>query len=412
MADAAAVARAVVSARTRVHRGHQHHARGIRNGDACAHEVNAVVLERLAERLECRPPELRQLVEEQHAVVRERHLTRARRIPAAHQSRIGHGVVRCAERAALDQTGTRTKTAGDRVDLRRFERFRRRHGRQNARQPPREHRLARAGRTDQQHVVRPGRRDLQRASRVLLPPDVREVRPGRLGQDHTSRRFRSRQLENAALRIHHLAEHACRTHLEPGHDRGFTRIRGWNHDRADPLFRAPQRHGQHAAHRAELAVEPELAEVAHGLVDAVELPARNQNRERNGQVERTSLFPRVRRREIDRDAFGRHEEAGVVECGRHAFATLAHGALGQPDDRDHGQPGRDVRLDAYEEGLDAQHRAAHHLRQHPSPGGVRCAFKGWMEIGAKEWREGTDVRIVVARRGSRSCRGYRGREDA
>ena len=56
--------------------------------------------------------------------------------------------------------------------LGRFER------RQDAGEPRGEHRLARAGRADHQHVVPAGRGDLERALGAFLALDVLEVEPG------------------------------------------------------------------------------------------------------------------------------------------------------------------------------------------------------------------------------------------
>ena len=63
-----------------------------------AHDRDVAVLERLAQRLQARPGELRQLVEEQDAVVGERRLARLRRVRAADQAGGGDRVVRRAER--------------------------------------------------------------------------------------------------------------------------------------------------------------------------------------------------------------------------------------------------------------------------------------------------------------------------
>ena len=56
------------------------------------------VLERLAQDFERAPAKLRELVEKQHAVVREAHLARARHLAAADQPRVADRVVRSAVR--------------------------------------------------------------------------------------------------------------------------------------------------------------------------------------------------------------------------------------------------------------------------------------------------------------------------
>src|SRR5712691_8518967 len=67
-------------------------ARGARNGDAAG-------LERFAQRFEHLPVELRQLVQKQHAVVRQRYFAGARIAASADQRDAGSRVVGSAERA-------------------------------------------------------------------------------------------------------------------------------------------------------------------------------------------------------------------------------------------------------------------------------------------------------------------------
>jgi hypothetical protein len=50
-------------------------------------------LQRLAPGLQHIAPELQQLIHTEHAVVRQRHLTRRGDVPAADQPHIGHGLV-------------------------------------------------------------------------------------------------------------------------------------------------------------------------------------------------------------------------------------------------------------------------------------------------------------------------------
>ena len=68
-----------------------------------ADDRHVAVLERLAQRLEARARELRELVEEQHAAVRERRLARLRRVGAADEPGGRDRVVRRAERPRGDQ---------------------------------------------------------------------------------------------------------------------------------------------------------------------------------------------------------------------------------------------------------------------------------------------------------------------
>ena len=95
------------------------------------------VLERLPQRLERRPLELGQLVEQQDAAMREARLARTR-AGAAADDRGGRGaVVRRAERRRRDQRPLGRQHAGDRVDPHHLERLARLERRQDRRQPPR-----------------------------------------------------------------------------------------------------------------------------------------------------------------------------------------------------------------------------------------------------------------------------------
>src|SRR2546426_2237312 len=91
-------------------------------------------------------PELRQLVEEQHATVREAHFPGPRERAAADQPRIRDRVVRGAERPPRDERLAERQYAGDGVDLGGLERLIEAHLGEDRGKPPGEHRLAGAGR--------------------------------------------------------------------------------------------------------------------------------------------------------------------------------------------------------------------------------------------------------------------------
>ena len=145
------------------------------------------VLERLAQRLEHRPCELRELVEEEHAVVREARLARPRRgappptMAAAEAEWCGarNGGTRISPAPGASTPATEwirvtssaaSSSSGGRIPG----------------QPAREHRLAGAGRAGEEHVVRAGGGDLERAPGALLAAHVAEV-------GHAARRTSSRQ---------------------------------------------------------------------------------------------------------------------------------------------------------------------------------------------------------------------------
>jgi hypothetical protein len=80
--------------------------------------IYEALLERLAQGLEDVAAELRQLIQEEHAVVRQRHFPRRLHLAAADQADIGDGLVRSATRAGGDQRRAGAGAAGDSVVIR------------------------------------------------------------------------------------------------------------------------------------------------------------------------------------------------------------------------------------------------------------------------------------------------------
>ena len=111
-----------VPARARVRRGDEHEAGREDHHLLAADDRHVAVLERLAQGLEARARELRELVEEQHAVMRERRLAGLGRAGAADEPRGRDGVVRRAERALGDEPAGAAQ-AGDRLDARDLDRL-------------------------------------------------------------------------------------------------------------------------------------------------------------------------------------------------------------------------------------------------------------------------------------------------
>ena len=165
--------------------------------DRCPRMISTLpLLERLPERLERRPRELGELVEEEHAAVGERDLPWARRRAAADEP--GGEIVWCGARNGRSAASRAVAEPGDAVDPRDLDRLLERRRRQDAGEPPREHRLAGSGRPDHQQVVAAGGRDLERAPRVLLPAHVGEVE--RAGPRPTGTRPRAAGRSGASVR--------------------------------------------------------------------------------------------------------------------------------------------------------------------------------------------------------------------
>jgi hypothetical protein len=124
-----------------------------------------------AERLEDGAPKLRDLVEKEYAVVCEAYLSGARELAtAAHEGELADRVVRRAK--GMPRTGRRHQEPRHAVDRRHLQGFGRRERRQDPRQTPGEHDLARARRTDQKERVPARRSHFERASSAGEPADL------------------------------------------------------------------------------------------------------------------------------------------------------------------------------------------------------------------------------------------------
>jgi hypothetical protein len=119
--------------------------------------------------------DLQQLVEEQHAVARETHLSRSRVAPAANQARCRQCVMWRAEWPGDGHGGVRQWQSGDGVNRDDLERFLLGERREDGGHPACEHGLPRSGRADHQQGVRAGGRNLQRAFGHVLADEIGEV---------------------------------------------------------------------------------------------------------------------------------------------------------------------------------------------------------------------------------------------
>ena len=159
---AGTVRRSREPARTGVHRRDELEPGGERRRPTDPRDRDPTLLHRLAERLEDVASELRQLVEEQHALIGQRDLAGRQVRSAADHRGVRDRVVRRPESGPAAQLRDRA-LAGGRGDDRRRQRGRVVERRQQAGDRPREQRLARPGRTDQEQAVATGQRDLEPA---------------------------------------------------------------------------------------------------------------------------------------------------------------------------------------------------------------------------------------------------------
>jgi hypothetical protein len=94
-----------------------------------------------------------ELIQEQDAVMGQRHVARHRHVAPTDQSRIRDGVMGDPKWAGGDQRGAVAGEAGNAVDVRGLEGFGEGHGRLDGGEPPAQHRFPRARRAEQEEDV-------------------------------------------------------------------------------------------------------------------------------------------------------------------------------------------------------------------------------------------------------------------
>ena len=357
---------AACAARTEVHRRDEAEARGKEGAPADPRDGDDAVLERLTERLQHGPWELGQLVQEEHAPVREADLTRPRHRAAADHGRRRGAVVRRPERRRGDEARAGRERAGHRVDPRHLERLVVRQRREDRRQAAGEHGLARARRPREQEVVRTGRRQLERPAAAFLPADVPEVGQGRRGGARLVGRSGS-DLLVAAQVADRLGEVPHAHDLDPRESRlarRLVRAEDAGETRADGALGRRDR----PRHRPDAAVEAQLADARVGGEPlARKLGRRGEHGQGDGEVEARPLLPQRRGREVDRDRPSRPLEERRVDAAPHAVLRLLAGAVCEADDRERRLLARpQVRLDLDAPRLEPHERERDGAAEHPS----------------------------------------------
>jgi hypothetical protein len=343
---AAALGRRVAtsSARTEVHRCDQLKSSGEHNAAGSTRDRYEAVLERLPQRLERRPLELGELIEQKHAAVGEARLARTQMRPSADDRSGRRAVVRRAKGCPRDEWMLPVDEPGNRMDPRHLERGVGLERRQDPRQPAREHRLPRAGRTAEENVVPTGRGQLERAPGAFLPADVGQIRCRRCAMAVRRERLLGLELALSAQIRDRLGE-------VPDRDRGYSGERSLPRrvGRAEKSFGAEPAcalgDGEDSSDPAQAAVERELADGSRPLERAArQLQGRREERERNRQIEARSLLAQLRRSQIDRDApFGKLQLGGGNPAADPLTCLLAS-AVGETDDRETGDAIADVRF--------------------------------------------------------------------
>ena len=218
--------------------------------------------------------------------------------------------------------------ARERLHHRDLERLARIERRQNAGQALRQHRLARAGRPDHQHVVAAGGGDLERALGGLLSLHVAQVRSVR----RLLRELRRRRVQDLHA-LHVIDERDERRRgddLDAAGPGRFRSARGRT-DQSALLFARGKRGGQHAGDRRQLRIERQFAErdiVRH--LARRQHAHRGQQSQRDGQIVVAAFLGQIGRRQIHRDALIGQRQSDGRKRGAHALLAFATALSARP----------------------------------------------------------------------------------
>ena len=283
--------------------------------------------------------------------------------------------MRCAEGRHEDDRPPGRQRAGDGVDAGHLERLVPRQRRQDAREPPPEHRLAGSRRACEQDVVLSRRRELERAAPALLAAHLGEVGQERLLELVASGRSGERDVLLAPQVGDRLGQVVHRDDVD-ARQRRLGRRLGRADEAGQPCRRAPSGNGDRARDRPHATVERELADTA-----VLEQPL---GRELVRAASSASAIGRSKPEPSLRNAAGarltvirllpRPRQHRVDDAAVHAVLGLLAGAVGEPDDRERGQVGRDeVRLDLDPARLEADDGGGEGSREHTTDGTGQAA---------------------------------------
>ena len=348
---AAAAPRGRVPARARVRGGDEHEARREDRRALAADDRHAAVLQRLAQRLERRPRELGQLVEEQHAVVGEARLA-GHRAPRRRRPARRREIVWCGARNGRSRhEPAAAMQPGDAVDARDLERLGARDsggridGRRRASIV-----LPTPGGPESSRLWPPAAAIVSALDDVGVAADVGEVEVGAPGARGTpvvavGRRRRARRRAGSRRPRARLA--GARATSRPSTSAASSaRSRGTTSPpspaRAAPSATASApRHGRSSPPSDELAEDrAALERLGRDLAAGGEHRRRRSRGRSPGPALRSDAGARLTVSALEREL-----EARVEDRRAHALARLAHGAVGEADDREVRQAGAHVDLD-------------------------------------------------------------------
>ena len=193
----------------------------------------------------------------------------------------------------------------------------------------------------------------------------RGVRGGsRVRDRHAGHRHERAARPASAHRDRCLGQGGDRDDLDAVDEPSLIDGRRGHDDPADPLPRQRGHHRQDARDRAHLAAQAELADQRDRSTVRTDLLGTEEDAHGHRQIQGRTGLAQLRGCEIDGDPARRKHEPRVADRPADPFAGLLDRGVGQPDDREAGQPGGDVHLDPDEPPVEPMERGGRDDSQH------------------------------------------------
>ena len=145
-----------------------------------------------------------------------------------------------------------------------------------------------------------------------------------------------------------------RIDLDAAHHAALRRVVGRHENTLDAVASGLNGHGQNALDPAHLAAQRKLAHESGVGKVALELTARLQQSDQDGQIVNRAFLLFVGRRQIDRDVAEREFEPRVAQRGTHPLAGFAHRRVRQTDHVEFRHPAGKIRFDLHRVSDDAE----------------------------------------------------------
>ena len=192
--------------------------------------------------------------------------------------------------------------------------------------------------------------------------------------------------------IGQLNERAARDDLHLGARPGGLRPACRRADQPLPARIGADRRRQHACDRRKRAVEAELAQHREAIDGVVRNRTDGRHQaERDRQIIVAAFLRQIGRRHVDGDAARRQRKARGDQCGAHPLARFRHRLVGQADDIERRQSGRDLYLHVDGTRLDAFERHGGYALHHAVPLPGLTTIAGFPQV-ARTFAEQTELR--------------------